>query len=66
MPASRATRLMAASLDAQEQSVAAIRASLRLLRQPIYPEERPIRQPSRNDDVPSAPQPEGRDDGGRG
>ena len=33
VPTFRAVRLTAASLEAQEQSVAAIRASLRLLRQ---------------------------------
>lgn len=41
MPVSRAARLVAVSREAQNQSVTAIRQSLLLLRQPIYPASRP-------------------------
>lgn len=51
VPSARAARLTALSREAQEQSVKAIRRSLRLLRHPIYPEERSPSQLSR----PSAP-----------
>ena len=42
LPASRSARLVALSQTAQEQSIEAIRSSLRLLRQPTYPTDRPV------------------------
>ena len=55
MPISRALSLVIVGRAAQEQSVAAIRASIRLLRQPTYPHERSAGHGDRPGDASAEP-----------